>query len=188
MVFCAAAALVFVPPCVVCTGFWGVTCVWSTYYTSLLLWIGPLLVFTLCGLHLGLFSQVPSIMRPPARRFFLVVQEVSMEMYRAPVDLSQKALAPIDLFLSGEFRCRRRCGCRRLRRRAPSDRGGKHKRVAVPNRHLSPGVLCWKVHDSHVSCCFSCVVLGVSIATWPSWLTRGSLVESVVFWMMTFVR
>lgn len=25
-----------------------------------------------------------------------------MEMYRAPVDLSQKALVPIDLFLSGE--------------------------------------------------------------------------------------
>eukprot|EP00904_Undaria_pinnatifida_P004940 jgi/Undpi1/1576/HiC_scaffold_11.g04966.m1 len=28
-------------------------------------------------------------------------QEVSMEMYEAPVDLSQKALVPIDLFLSG---------------------------------------------------------------------------------------
>lgn len=26
-----------------------------------------------------------------------------MEMYQAPVDLSQKALVPIDLFLSGEF-------------------------------------------------------------------------------------
>lgn len=26
-----------------------------------------------------------------------------MEMYRAPVDLSQKALVPIDLFLSGEL-------------------------------------------------------------------------------------
>lgn len=26
-----------------------------------------------------------------------------MEMYRAPVDLSQEALVPIDLFLSGEF-------------------------------------------------------------------------------------
>ena len=26
-----------------------------------------------------------------------------MEMYRAPMDLSQKALVPIDLFLSGDF-------------------------------------------------------------------------------------
>ena len=33
-----------------------------------------------------------------------LAKEVSMEMYQAPVDLSQKALVPIDLFLSGK-RC-----------------------------------------------------------------------------------